>query len=167
MLDLKISAALQDFAESVVKGVVDNITTKRVTRYGAMNASGQAARSVKYRLTETGFEIYVSGKAVAYFDALEKGRRPSKRPPISEIKPWVILRGLPAKWKVSADSAAFLVARKIGKEGTNVFQQGGKTGIVTDFINPENVAKLKETLLPLYIAEVTGVLVGVKSEINL
>jgi hypothetical protein len=156
MLDLAIKVILQDFAEQVVKDVQVGIRTKRVTKYGAMNASGQAADSVKYRLTETGFEIFVNGKAAAYIDTLESGRKPGKQPPRAELKSWVMRRGIPEKWHVSVDTATFLIARKIGRDGTTVFQQGGKTGIITDSINPQRLAELREKLVPALIADITA-----------
>ncbi len=160
MLDLRLATIFQSFAETTVKGIQENIRTKRVTKFGSMNASGKAAESIKYRLTETGFEIYVFGKAVAYFDTLETGRKPGKQPPTAALKQWVILRNLPSKWKMSADSAAFLVARKIGQEGTNVFTQGGHTGIVKDWVNEARIKELRESILPVFVDEVTSLILG-------
>lgn len=160
MLDVRIASIFQSFAEQTVKGIQDNIRNKRVTKYGSMSASGQAADSVRYRLTETGFQIYVSGKAVAYFDTLETGRKSGKAPPSSALKEWVETRNLPSLWKMSADSIAFLVARKIGKEGTTVYQQGGGTGIIKDFINPERLKELRDSVIPILIEDITKMILG-------
>lgn len=162
-----MSAIFQSFAEQTVKGIQENIRTKRVTKFGAMNASGQAADSIKYRLTDNGFEIYVSGKAVAYFDALETGRKPGKHPRPEDLRPWVLLKDLPRKWGVSEKSAIFLVGRSIAKRGTTVFQQGGKTGIISDWINEKRIQELRELVLPVFAEEVSSLILGeFKSDIR-
>ncbi len=160
MLDLRLAVIFQSFAEQTVKGIQTNIRTKRVTKFGAMSNTDLAARSLSYRLTETGFEIFVSGKAIAYFDTLETGRKPGKAPPRSALKEWVLLRNLPSKWKMSADSAAFLVARKISQQGTTVFEQGGNTGIIKDWISEARIKELRESVLPVFVEDVTMLILG-------
>lgn len=51
------------------------------------------------------------------YDApVEYGRKPGKMPPVSDIKLWVVRKlGLTGK---EADTAAFLIARAIGRRGT-------------------------------------------------
>jgi hypothetical protein len=60
-----------------------------------------------------------------YGQPVEFGRKPGKRPPTDAIKLWVVRKlGLSGK---EADSAAFLIARAIGRRGTQpakMFEQG-------------------------------------------
>lgn len=65
-----------------------------------------------------------------YGEPVEYGRKPGKMPPSDAIKLWVIRKlGLSGK---EADSAAFLIARAIGRRGTKaarMFQKGYKEGL--------------------------------------
>jgi len=160
MLDIRIAMVFQEFAELTVKGIQDNIRTKRVTKYGPMNASGLAAESVYYRLTDTGFQIYVKGRAVAYFDTLETGRRPGKPPPKGSMIEWVELRNIPNKWKVTSEIADNIVRFSMAKKGSNLYQMGGNSGIIKDFINPELIKELKDEVIPIYVENVTNYILG-------
>lgn len=99
------------------------------------------------RMTEVGF-AGGNKDAFRYAMAAEKGRRPGRMPPIDSLKPWVELKlGAGRSWKGKSggamyaragsrkmkgaqreqqiNSLAFLVARKIGREGSPA-ANGGK-----------------------------------------
>lgn len=69
---------------------------------------------------------------VSYAWPVEAGRRPGKMPPVDAIKLWVIRKGI-ARGK-EADSAAFLIARAIGRRGTQgsqMFEEGFDASLPT------------------------------------
>jgi len=130
---------VRTFAEGVIKGIQDNIRNKQVTSFGAMNASGKMADSLGYSFDGKTLRIFSSEK---FFTVLETGRKPGKAPPISVVEKWlddkpVALQGITKR------SLAYLIARKIGKQGTKLFQQGGKSGVISDYTN---AAYIKENL---------------------
>lgn len=53
-----------------------------------------------------------------YWYYVENGRRPGLRPPLHKIIDWVERTGLAEGKDISVKSLAFLIARKIGNEGT-------------------------------------------------
>ncbi len=76
---------------------------RKVGGLGATKAAGLGAQQVGL--------VGVVGTKVHYAAAVEYGRRPGKRPPTRELKRW-------AKRKLGDESLAYVVARKIGREGT-------------------------------------------------
>lgn len=128
---LSTEIIVRQFAENLIKGIQENIRTKKVTQYGAMNASGKMADSLRYRYDGKELVIYSTEK---YFTVLETGRKPGKQPPIDVIEQWidqkpVALRGITKR------SLAYLIARKIGREGSLLHRLGGKSGVISDYVN--------------------------------
>lgn len=129
-----VDAIVKNFAESVIAGIQNNIRTKRVTPYGAMNTTGQMADSLGYKWDGSTLVIYSTEK---YFTVLETGRKPGKQPPTEPIRKWIKSKGIATD--ISEKSLAYLIARKIGKEGSLLYRQGGKSGVISDFINDKYI----------------------------
>ena len=129
-----VDAIVKNFAESVIAGIQNNIRTKRVTPYGAMNTTGQMADSLGYKWDGSTLVIYSTEK---YFTVLETGRKPGKQPPTEPIRKWIQSKGIATD--ISEKSLAYLIARKIGKEGSLLYRQGGKSGVISDFINDKYI----------------------------
>ena len=86
-------------------------------------ASGDLLNNIEYEITRGDFTytIYVKMKDYWYF--VENGRKAGKMPPIDNILNWIRVKPvLPrpnAKGKLpTPQQLAFLIARKIGEEGT-------------------------------------------------
>jgi len=125
-----VEAILKNFAEETIAGIQSRIP----------NVTGASAQSLGYRIEGTTLTIFSSQK---YFTVLETGRKPGKRPPISVIEQWIRDKPL-ALDGISAKSLAFLIARKIGEEGSLLYRQGGKSGVISKSIN-DQVIKEKLT----------------------
>jgi hypothetical protein len=122
-------AILKKFAEDVIAGIRSRIP----------NVTGESSASLAYRIDAEGLTIYSSKK---YFTVLETGRKPGKRPPIDVIEKWI--KDKPIASDISPRSLAFLIARKIGEEGSLLYRQGGKSGVISEEINDKVV---KEKLI--------------------
>jgi hypothetical protein len=131
MLSGVVNAILSGFAERTIEGIRSRIP----------NVTGKMSDSLGYRVDENGLTIFSSEK---FFTVLETGRKPGKMPPISAIEEWV--RNKPVASELNPRSLAFLIARKIGEEGSLLYRQGGKSGVISDFINDQ---KIKENLIDL------------------
>jgi hypothetical protein len=129
MLTGLTQAILKNFAEEVIRDIRAKIP----------NVTGESAASLGYRLDAQGLTIFSSKK---YFTVLETGRKPGKRPPIDVIEAWV--RAKPITSDISPRSLAFLIARKIGEEGSLLYRQGGNSGVISDSINDQAI---KEKLI--------------------
>ena len=131
MLSGLVTAILTGFAERTIKGIRSKIP----------NVTGTMSQSLGYRIDEDGLTIYSTEK---YFTVLETGRKPGKRPPISVIEQWI--KDKPIASDINPRSLAFLIARKIGEEGSLLYRQGGNSGVISDFINE---TKIQEDLINL------------------
>jgi hypothetical protein len=135
MLSGVVTAILTGFAERTIAGIRSKIP----------NVTGKMSQSLGYKIDESGLTIFSTEK---YFTILETGRGPGKRPPISAIEDWV--KNKPIASDINPRSLAFLIARKIGEEGSLLYRQGGKSGVISDFINE---TKIQEDLINLLTDE--------------
>lgn len=131
-----IDNIVKTFAESVIAGIQNNIRTKQVTEYGAMNTTGTMADSLSYKWDG---KTLIIESSQDYFTVLETGRKPGKQPPLDPIQRWIQAKGISTD--ISERSLAYLIARKIGKEGSLLYRQGGNSGVISDFINDNYIAK--------------------------
>lgn len=131
MLSGVVTDILTGFAERTIAGIRSKIP----------NVTGKMSQSLGYKIDESGLTIFSTEK---YFTVLETGRGPGKRPPISDIEDWV--KNKPIASDINPRSLAFLIARKIGEEGSLLYRQGGKSGVISDFINE---TKIQEDLINL------------------
>jgi len=132
---LSTDIIVKNFAEQIIAGIKGNIRNKSVTQYGAMNASGSMADSLGYKWDGKKLVIFSSEK---YFTVLETGRKPGKQPPSSMIEAWLESKPLQLQG-ISKKSLAFLIARKIGKEGSLLYRKGGNSGVISDYVNQKYV----------------------------
>ena len=136
MLSGLTQAILKDFAEQTIRDIRSRIP----------DVTGTMSRSLGYRIDSKGLTIFSSEK---YFTVLETGRKPGKRPPIDKIEDWVKLKPVPSD--ISPRSLAFLIARKIGEEGSLLYRQGGKSGVISKSINDQAI---KENLVDVLDSKV-------------
>ena len=130
--------------------LVKDIQTKRVTKYGAVNASGRLAKSVRYDVKNSTLTVY----AEQYIGALEFGRKSGKKPPRDVIRKWIDEKGITPNG-ISKDSLAFLIQRKIGEEGTTIWQQGG-SDLVSGIFNDALTKEIENDFYSLIASEVTS-----------
>jgi hypothetical protein len=127
-------SVVNDMAKRFVELMQSDYRMKRKVGRNFTNAvaSGTLEKSLKYRLKIKGKEInvsvYAKGKASKYFLAREEGRRAgAKPPPVSAILDWMRIKPIKLRDKETGKfkrpteelkkQVAFLIARKIGKEG--------------------------------------------------
>jgi hypothetical protein len=90
------------------------------------------------------------GDAHYYF--LVHGRKPGKQPPMDDILGWLEKKGIAPDGEISIRSLAFLIARKIGKLGTDIFL-GRRPALALDQIIEINQAAFTEDLTEKYFEE--------------
>ena len=118
LIDLPhVQAVMEEMAIAIRNEYQDNlIRNDRI-------ASGDLLNNIEYEVTRGDFTytIYVKMKDYWYF--VENGRKAGKMPPIDNILKWITVKPvLPrpnAEGKLpTPQQLAFLIARKIGEEGT-------------------------------------------------
>lgn len=104
-----------------------------------MRASGRWAESLSVSVSQNGAEILQE----AYGEQLENGRKPGKQPPSEAIEQWIKDKGIATRLEngMTISSLAFLIARKIGREGWNRQQHGG-TELISSVVTPERIQQI-------------------------
>jgi hypothetical protein len=104
-----------------------------------MRASGKFADSLEVRVD--GLKAQLWGES--YAQQLETGRQAGKFPPIDAIKQWIVDKGIANRieGQISISSLAFLIARKIAREGWKREQFGG-VELISEVITEQRIQKI-------------------------
>ena len=120
-------------------------------------ASGSLGDTASVEVELSGSKLIVSLNLEHYWRYVEYGRRPGKMPPIDNIAEWIRVKPVvpkPIDGKVPSNkSLAYLIARKIGREGiqgrrpleATVYSDGFES--VMNEIKAEITKQLKQTML--------------------
>lgn len=118
LIDLPhVQAVMEEMAIAIRNEYQDNlIRNDRI-------ASGDLLNNIEYEVTRGDFTYTIYVKMKDYWYYVENGRKAGKRPPIQNILDWIKIKPvLPrpnAEGKLpTPQQLAFLIARKIGEEGT-------------------------------------------------
>jgi len=133
---------LQEFGDDSVDLIRENI------RKSGKNATGKTYRSLKSKATDN--RLIVDGARHIY--VLEEGRRPGKMPPVDRLIEWATVRGFE-----NPKSAGYAISKKIAEKGTKLFQQGGRTDIITPALEPSRFDKLITKLRDVAFAKVSKI----------
>lgn len=111
-------------------------------------ASGRTIDSLKVEITEDGGVLW--GRSA--FGTLETGRKGGKVPAgfWKIIRQWMDDKGIQVE---KPDSFAYLVARKIAKEGTQLFRNGGRSDIYSPEVK-DTVERVSDGIGILFGSEV-------------
>lgn len=111
-------------------------------------ASGRTIASMKVEVTEDGGVLW--GRSP--FGTLETGRKPGKVPSgfWKIIRQWMEDKGIRVQ---KPDSFAYLVARKIANEGTQLFRNGGRDDIYSPEVK-DTVERVSQGIGILFGSEV-------------
>lgn len=127
--------------EGVLKIEFEKLKQDLLNAYNSkgMVASGNWGNSLKNTTSGTVGTL----RAAQYTEQLQDGRKPGSFPPVDQIRAWVVQKGLvSASAKQSKiNSVAYLVSRKIAKEGWKRKDHGG-VNLVSDVITPERVQEI-------------------------
>lgn len=114
----KVMELVSSELEALKQKVIEN------QKNSGLVASGRTIASMKVEVTEDGGVLW--GRSP--FGTLETGRKPGKVPAgfWKIIRQWMDDKGIQVQ---KPDSFAYLVARKIANEGTQLFRNGGRDDI--------------------------------------
>jgi len=145
----EITGILNKYGSIISAELVDMIQRKPVTKYGVVNASGKLKDSVYFTVSNNVMQV----KALSYIYYLEKGRKSGKRPPSGAIRDWVESKesfqqkvGWDAMKEYQKKSLVYLIQRKIGEEGTTIYEQGGST-LIADIVDDEMRGQIQSQLI--------------------
>lgn len=121
--------------EDLRKRIISNIDSS------GRRASGRTSESMRTDVSENRGVLF--GRMA--FGTLETGRKPGKVPVgfYQIIKQWVIDKGISFDSQSERNSFAYLVSRKIAREGTQLYRRGADTDVYTAEV-PETISRIKD-----------------------
>lgn len=161
---------IQDAASIVLREELENLKQAIIKNHFAagQRASGRTAASLRVEVNETEGTLWSRSP----FGTLETGRQAGKVPANfrSIIRQWMQDKGIKARpmpyktdrpHKYTAEergelSLAFLIARKIEREGTSLFRKGGRDDIYSNVI-PATRERILMRIVELLRAEVKSI----------
>ena len=122
-----------------------------------MRTTGNWANSLEVVVSENKAVIL----GVPYSQQLESGRVPGKQPPSQVIEQWIKDKGIASRieGKISISSLAYLIARKIGREGWKREDHGG-VELVSQVVTPERIQSILDRLSDIYVTDFTNDLIN-------
>lgn len=123
-MNSKVLAIITDQTNALVSRIKQNIQTS------GQYATGKSSESIYSLISESGGIYTIEVNAKPFFAVLETGRKPTpdKKPSremVESIKEWTNAKGIP-------ESAAWAIAVNINKNGTKLWQQGGRKDIYSN-----------------------------------
>ena len=135
---------LNKWGQVLTAKLKEDIKSKPITKYGAANASGKLHDSVTYEVDDRGLRILAFD--YAYF--IEFGRGATRANGSGELRPkirqWIDDKGIVPDG-ITKDSLAYLITRKIHREGTEIFKQGGTT-LLRDIFNDRLISDIESEI---------------------
>lgn len=121
--------------EDLRKRIISNIDSS------GRRASGRTSESMRTDVSEDRGVLF--GRMA--FGTLETVRKPGKVPVgfYQIIKQWVIDKGISFDSQSERNSFAYLVSRKIAREGTQLYRRGADTDVYTAEV-PETISRIKD-----------------------
>lgn len=150
---------VKEFADKLRADLLASVDRSGVT------ASGNLSKSFRYELDPNKLRLF----GAAYTEAVEVGRRPTVNSGDGQlrraIRRWIDQKGIIPKpdargRAVSKDSLAYLISRKIHREGTRLFSgvdsygRTKPTGIIQGVINDGRIDSLKKQLITSFVFQI-------------
>ena len=147
---------LKKFGESLVADISQSI------EQSGISASGNLQRSIYYKLTDNRLTVY----GAPYAKTAEEGRGPTQKAGgdlRAQIRRWIDDKGIIPDG-ITKDSLAFLISRKIHREGTALFNGTdfyGRTKpsmVIEGVVQDGRIDDLKQDLIKTYVAQIKTLL---------
>jgi hypothetical protein len=130
-----------ELVAKIVKEEFDILKAELISEYNGlgMKASGQFERELESVATKDGARLI----GINYSEQLEFGRQRGKFPPRDAIEQWIVDKGIASRieGEISVKSLAFLIARKIAREGWDRRNFGG-VELISRVITPEKIQRI-------------------------
>lgn len=108
---MTVKESITQLLEDIRLGIIQDQEDKKI------RASGESAKSLKYKVKEVSGNISGTLTGSNYFYWQEYGRSPGTLPPVDAIKKWIKTKGIVPK-DGDETSLAWAIAKKIQKSGT-------------------------------------------------
>lgn len=151
----------------ILKKEFEAIKADLITRYDqlGMRASGNWPEALEVVIEQDEYTANAKIMGLDYSQQLESGRMPGKQPPSAVIEQWIIDKGIASQieGKISISSLAYLIARKIGREGWKREQFGG-VELISQVVTPERIQSILDKISDIYIVEFSNEVINFLKE---
>jgi len=127
---IEIEKTQKEYLEKEFESIKTDLINKHLEL--KMRASGNWIDSLQIQSSKNNIKLI----GEKYTDQLVYGRKPGAMPPVSAIEDWIKVKGIVSDIPVT--SLAWAIAKKIQKEGTNYYMQGG-TDLVSSVITKQRI----------------------------
>ena len=127
---IEIEKTQKEYLEKEFESIKTDLINKHLEL--KMRASGNWIDSLQIESSKNNIKLI----GEKYTDQLVYGRKPGAMPPVSAIEDWIKVKGIVSDIPVT--SLAWAIAKKIQKEGTNYYMQGG-TDLVSSVITKQRI----------------------------
>lgn len=149
-------------SEQILHSEFEKLKAELIAKHNelGMKASGKWIESLENRSKR------LSGVLMGepYTEQLVNGRKPGKFPPVAMIRQWIEDKGITPQ-DITVSSLAFLIARKIAKEGTQYYKQGG-TDLVEAVITPARIQSIIDKVSEFHINNFTSEVYGMFKQLE-
>jgi hypothetical protein len=126
---------VREFLEGVVGGIRNNIRTKQITINGPARNTGETEKSLYWKYDGN---TAIVGSTFEYITVLEDGRKPGKFAPPDVVQEWVRDKIVPENG-MTIESLAYLINKKMSEKGSLLYQQGGNSGVLSEYLNEDYI----------------------------
>ena len=116
-----------------------------------LKASGEFERQLETEATNEKAILY----GAYHSQFMELGRRPGKRPPIAVMLKWIEDKKITPSPGMTKKALAFLIARKIGREGIKVPNKYNAVNVISKVITDERIMELISQLKFVEVNQIT------------
>ena len=131
-----VGIILNTNGKQIVTDLQGSMSSKR------LDASGDTSRSISYEVEETLTKAILRIMANRSIGALQHGRRAGRMPPRDVIRQWIDSKPISLTDGMTKDQLAFLIQRKIGRDGIKVPNRFNPGGVISDIINDQLIDKI-------------------------
>lgn len=141
----------------VIKNWMEELKRDLVAEYDRLKlrASGNYEQSLVPFNTDKRAILY--GAKYAY--QMENGRLPGTYPPRKAIEDWIDAKGL--KYDIPKSSLAFLIQRKIFREGIKVPNKYNDGGVLSNVITEDRIQRLVDELRFVNVLQVSSQIIDI------
>jgi hypothetical protein len=138
--------------KQIIQDWMDETQKMMVEKYDQLGfrASGGFEQSLENSIQETPGHYHAQILGAHYTYYIEHGRKAGKFPPRNAILEWINQKNIVAEG-ITKNSLAFLIARKIAREGTRL-----RPGVVSDVITQAWINKLIKDLGAATVENITS-----------
>jgi len=155
--------AIEDFADQLILELI-----QEYDKLG-LRASGNYANSLAKQVNRTvqGYKLVIT--APRYAGAMEDGRRPTQSGSLSASGPtlkdailqWIQVKGIrPREPQMKLETLAYLIARKIHREGIKVPNQYNAGGVISNVLTEQKIFEFVKKIQLLQVEEIRSEIIS-------